>query len=449
MSSTFLRQLRRIANAFDGDSADNFGRVVANGLGDIITVDGEKDFTPERLRYYKDGTRRFLQYGTDANYSETAPGRLLEPDADQTLRIRTAERSFYPVGNDLWPSLASRVTQTPQAGDAVGAGYGVIDIDNFDPAAVSYSGSDADGFFWFHTADTGLDSVLLVGVQGGTIFDSRTVSLAKAADILTITEQRLNYYDVGPSTYRETYTNVADYPTDPQRNDTIGAVANDDGKGPERGSHRMVAAVKQAAGNTGLGFEVGSLGIRTPGPSTPDYKDKIHTMSFDYTNPAETWEVVGAIRSDPTRPTVKLRLPDFNITTTPGTSVNRTRLLIQSVDPANTNADGAFPADHADAVPDEHSAVNSIVEEIEDNSLTGPVEDDAGTDVTGATTAGSMDNPGAYQIGYDSITPDKKDTRSSPPVGQRELFNGDIALILADSDTSGTIGVNVVTQQNS
>jgi len=444
---------RRITRGM-GTYADNFDRLVANDLNDLLVVDGEKEFTPERLRYYKNGSRRFLQYGSDSNYSESSPGHMLSPDAGQTLELFSAERSYYPVGNDLWPSMARRLSQAPQSGDVVGGGYGDIDLANFDPADVSYSGTTADGFFWYHTESTGLSSVLLAMAQGGTIVDSRTVDLNKAADILTIIEKRLNYYGVGPAVTRETYTNVADYPEAPQRNEVVGAVANDDGKGPESGSHRAVFAIHQASGNSGLELEAGSLGIRTPGPGEPNYKTKIHQMALSNTNTTKgTWQVVGAIRGDNSRPTVKVRIPTIDIVSTPGSSTNYTRVMFVAAAPANTDADDAFPAAHADAVPEEHSGSNSVVEEVENNSIVGPVEDDANTDASGAATSNTMTNPGGYQLAYDSITTEGSGLTTlvfeGGEVGNREVYDTDIALILADSDTSGTIELDVATDQNS
>jgi len=50
-------------------SSDNFDRDVSNPLLDIVDVAGDKDFTPERLRFFKDGSRVFLQYRTDSTFA--------------------------------------------------------------------------------------------------------------------------------------------------------------------------------------------------------------------------------------------------------------------------------------------------------------------------------------------------------------------------------------------
>lgn len=428
-------------------SRDNFDRDVANSLSDIIEIAGERDFTPERLRYYKDGTRRFLTYGTDSNYSETTTGHLLEPDADQTLSITTAERSFYAVGNDLWVSLATRLTQAPASGDAVIAGYGDADPTNYDPTTRTWTGTTADGIFGIIDATTGLDSIHEVMVQGGTIVDSNTLDLVVSADTLTIHERRLNWYGVGPSVLRQTFTDRTEHPEQPQQNPTLGAVSNDDGKGFERGSQRPSVAIIQAAGNTGLGLEMGSVGVRTPGPADPNYKTKSHRMSLTTTT-TDTWQVVGAIRGDNDRPGVKLRFPQMDVVSTPDTGVTNTRVIFQAVDPANTDADAK-----TFSTPPEHSVTNSVLEMVEDNSITGPVEDDANTDIDGATTANTMSDPGGYQVAYDAVdtegTGSKTTAFQGGRTGNRELYDMDIALILAETATAGSIEIDVVTQQNS
>lgn len=429
--------------------SDNFDRLVTNELTDLINVPGEKDFTPERLRYYKDGTRRFLQYGTDANYSESPAGHLLEPDAGQTLTLKLAERATYPVGFDLWPSASYRLTQAPQSGDRVGWGFGEIDLANFDPSTNTWSGTTADGYFAIHTADTGLSSVLLAGVRDGTIFDSRVVDRQKAADILTILEARLNWYDVGPAVFRETFTDIGANPLYPQQNEPIGAVASDDGKAAAIGSHRAQFAIHQASGNSGLGLEAGSMAVKSSGAPNYQFKTKGHSMDLDVTNGTEgTYQVCGALRSDPGRPTIKLRIPSIEIISTPDSSTTRTRVLLIAVDPSETDA--SFPSD---ATPEEHNAANSVVEQMEDNTLTGPVEDDAGTDVSGSTTANTMTNPGGYQVGRDSVTPEGSGSKtkvvSETQVGNRSVYDTDVCLILVDANTTGTCEIDVLTEQNS
>lgn len=429
------------------DSTDNFGRLSVGQLTEILDVAGESDFTPERLRYYKDGQRRFLQYGTDSNFTETDAGHLLEPDSGMTLEVNTATRTPYPVGVDLWPSVARRITQAPQSGDVVGGGYGVIDLANFDPDTVTYSGTDADGYFWYHTADTGLDRVLFAGVRNGTVYDSFETDLTKTAGVLTVIEQRLNCYDVGPSVFRETSTDT-DNRERPQLNNTLGSVAADDGKGAATFSHRVTMAVHQAAGNSGLGIEAGSMGVKASYDPSYKFKVKRHAQEFTVDNDVEgTYEAVGAIQADPDRPEKVLRINDMEIETTPTASTTDIDVLLIAVDPDSTSANrGDF------STPVEHNPVNSVVEELEDNTITGPDFDGAGTDITGPDLAGTMTNPGGYQLGARSVRTEgqgsKVTTRTSGAVGVRQVQDTDMCLVLADARSTGTFEVSFITSQN-
>ena len=445
-------------------SRDNFDREVANPLLDLVDVAGEKQFTPERLRFFKDGQRVFIQYGTDPTYAESDQGHLLMPGSGQTCTLRTAEKAAYQVGYDLWPTQSRQINGTLQTGDVVGGGYGRIDIQNFDPtvidpdadnpAAGAYTGTDADGYFWYHTVHTGTKRTLLALVQNGEVLDSRIVELVTGADTFTIMEQRLNCYAVGPSVFNEISTDVMQFPDRPQLNRVVGAVANDDGQGSADFSHHGIFAIKQGAGNSGLELEAGSIALRTPGTAEPQFKVKGHAMAFDNTNTTlGTYQALGAIRIHPDREVVKLRIQDMNIVNTPGQSTNTCRVLVMSVDPANTNAD-TFTF----GVPREHSESNSVLRELEvagdaATPLTGPVEDAPGTDATGAVEANTTDNPGGYQIGRTTITPEGAGTSTaaseSQSVGNRELYPGDIGIIWVDSNTAGIHEVDILTSQNS
>lgn len=445
--------IRRLTEYLD-EARDHFGRASTNIVEDLINVPGEHDYTPERLRYYKDGSRAYLCYGDDPTYAETSQGHLLQPVSDQTLTLTLAERTAYPVGYDLWPSMSYRVSQMPQSGDVVGGGYGVIDLANFDPATISYSGSDADGYFWYHTEDTGLDEVVLALVASGEVLHSQRESLPKAASTMSILETRLNWYSVGPATTQQSYTNIDDYPDEPQRNVDVGAVANDDGTASDLGSHRTVMSIHQASGNTGLELEAGSTAIKASGEPAYQFKTKGHSMDLTVTDDtAGVYEVCGAIRQQPSRPEVKLAMPDVNIISTPGASTTRTRVLLTAVGEGETDAPSAFPSTHLDAVPVEHNAANSVVEEVEDNTLVGPVEDDENTDASGPATANTMTNPGGYQIGRESITPEGTGTQTQlfqgDQIGRRKLYDTDVCLILVDATTTGTCEIDVTTQQNS
>jgi len=440
-----LNELKR----FEYASKDNFDRKVSNPLLDIVDVAGDKEFTPERLRFFKDGSRVFLQYGTDPTYEKVPRGHLLKPGSDQTVTFRTAQKAPYQVGYDLWPSFSYKVNGPLQSGDVVGGGYGPIDIGNFDPETLTYSGSEADGIFLFHTEDTGLSEAELVMVDSGTVLDTERVTRHQAASVLSLIEWRFNWYAVGPGIARESFTDQSTNPDSPQINRTLGAVANDDGGGPMSGTHRVTIAAYQAAGNSGLELKAGSIGVRAPGPALPEWKQKGHSMDLENTNTTpDTYQVCGAMRIDPERPNVLVRITGIEITATPGADTSRTRILFLNVGSTETNATGL-----TFSTPVEHSESNSVLREVEDNTITGPFLDAGPADSTGATLSNTGTNPGAYQLARQSVsvegTGSKTSVTATGQTGTRDLLEGDVCLILVDSDTAGTVELDVATEQNS
>jgi len=88
----------------------------------------------------------------------------------------------------------------------------------------------------------------------------------------------------------------------------------------------------------------------------------------------------------------------------------------------------------------------------EDNTLTGPDAGDAGTGVSGPALAGTMTNPGGYQIGYKSVraegTGTNEESGTGGAVGERRLPDTDYALFLADCNEVGSFEVDLVTAEN-
>lgn len=420
----------------ESDRRDNFDHIVSNPLTDLVHIPGHHDFTPERLRFYRNGNRVHLQYGNDADYTETGSGRELSPDSGDTLTIQSSQRISYPVGFDLLPSAAWQTIGTPEAGDVIAGGLGNPDVDNFDPAAEEYTNSNADGYFWFITADTGTDEALFVEVRDGTILYKTRATLAKGTDVWSRFALWLNWYGVGPCRFIETYTDIVSDSTNPQENRPLAAVANDDGKGPLNGSKRIRFQIHQDSANTGLKLEVGSLGVSIPGRFEYIFKVKEHSTVYNVTNNTRgEYEVVGALRIDPARPLIYTRITGSEFIETPSTNTDAD-LMVIAADPDETNlGDGDFET------PRERSEKNSVIEEVVDNSATGPDADAVGTDVTGAETAQSMTNPGAYQIANAKIrsqgTGSKTEQNTSGKTKSRDLHDIDWGLVLIDSSEIG------------
>ena len=172
-------------------------------------------------------------------------------------------------------------------------------------------------------------------------------------------------------------------------------------------------------------------------------------MDLENTNTTEdTYEVCAAMRIDPNRENVHLRITKLDIITTPGSETTRTRVLFLAVDSTQTNATNlTFSA------PVEHSESNSVLREVEDNTITGPFLDAGTADTSGATLSNTGTNPGGYQLARDSVsvegTGSKTTVSGSEQAGNRQLYAGDILLVLVDASSAGTVEIDVATEQNS
>lgn len=433
----------------------NFDIPVHAQLRDILDIPGHNDFNPERKRAYANGSRVFLEYGTDSRFVESTYGQNLNPAAGDTLRITTAEIVPYPVGYDMVPTMALQTSRELSPGDRVIFGLGEPDLDNldtsgYDPEAenlgLGWTGTVADGWLGLQIGQMRLNECAFLMVQSGTIVDAVLVELTVELTIWSLFEMWTNWYAVGPSRVFQVYTRTGDVRgAGTQQNELITAVGNDYGKGPSVGTHRIGYAVHRGSGNEPLTLETGSISSKTGGAYDIRYKTKRHTMSFGVNNATKgTYEVVGAIRGASDR--VKVQIEEFRFVSWPSATSNGDLLTI-AIDPQETSlVDGDFTH------PREHSPQNSVIREVEDNTATGPDYDGAGTDSSGPDTAETMSDPGGYQIGATGIrggNPSSKITTSGGEAGSRILPTTDYGLILIDADEAGTYEVDVITSQNS
>lgn len=433
-------------------SSDNFGRLIANGLRTVVKAPGENDFSPERLEVFSGDTRIQLMYGTDSRYEDTFSGRLLKPGSDEVITCRTAQRATYPIGLDLIPSQAFEINGPVQAGDAVAGGFGIADLENFDPSTREWTGTEADGVMWVITEDEWPDQAYLMMVQNGDVVDEYLIDWETEADIWSRISFLWNWYDKGPAQMVETYTDTSRDRFNPQFNDLKGAVANDDGKGPGKGSHRIFGEVYQASGNSGLELEVGSMATQYVGNFPENLKVKSHTMEVTVDNTTDdTYEVVGAVKHAEGREDEEVSIQNLTFSTLPSTGTDAEVMAI-AVDPSNTNF---VPEDFFK--PPERNEANSAIRHTteSDAAITdaeGPVEDDAGTDASGATQAATMADPGGFQIGRDkeNNASQGNESRSSKASidSNRRLPDGRWALIIVDSNESGTHEIEIRAGEN-
>jgi len=430
------------------DSTNNFDQLITNSLNTIVKVPGENDYAPERMELFIESSRIFLEYGTDSRYSETFSGRELTPGSDEYIVFRSTDRATYPIGLDLLPSHAFQINGSLQSGDVIAKGFGVPDLRNFDPSTITWEGSTADGIFTIFTEDTGVTEAEMVMVQNGTVVDNYRIQYTSAKDLWARTAYLWNWYDNGPAKEIESYTDTATSRTDPQFNNVVGAVANDDGKGSAVGSHRLVQAVYQASGNSGLSLEVGSMATQIVGEFPIDLRTKQSGINLDNSNTTDgVYEVLGCVKHAEGRESEEMVIQNLRFTNLPSDTTDA-EVLMLAVDPSSTNFEiGDF------STPPERNSANTVFRQATATDATGPDAGDSDTDSSGAVQAQTMTNPGGYQIGraVRSSIAGQGNTSSSVTTGveeDRRLPDGRWGLLVLDSNETGIHRVQVSTGEN-
>lgn len=400
--------------------------------------------TPERYRLRRNGSRVLYQYLDLDAYQYFADRRagdedvyVLSPDGGDTMDFRTAERFRYTV------NFISEVTQAlalsqplENAGDLLEFGLDT-----------SRTRDRSDGYFARQTADHAPDEVDIFARRGGSIIgDPKRVSLAVALTVFSRWENDYNWYNVGKSAWRRTRTLTADG-TSVQKNDDVTTVttepgdanAGTGGRGPLSGNGQIVYHVETDAETTDLEVYVGSSSYTTLGGATGVIKDK-GAEAYPLTISASgTWTPLFAIRVNPDRTLVNTDLQ--NITVTAGSG----KALAVACDPSNVrDADGNQLTDADFATPPEMSDRNSPVEVspaagIHTGNEVAQFPDTNGDLVT------STDNPGGYQLQFDTTrqtgSGNNASTRSGDLEQKHGILGGDYAVVLAYADTTDDYGI--------
>jgi len=436
-----LRQLL----ARQGDWTDAFGNQVALGTTNEADLASHYSYSPERYRVFVDGVRQQIQYdGEPTQFTDNPDSFSLEPQADgEVVTFKTAERYRYVVQYIIEWSLAFQINQDLQSGDVWAVGYGDPDLEN---SSDDTPGPNADGWFVYQNSSDAPAEATLAEYRDGTEADAETVTFAELPQVWGRIAGRTNWYNVGETNLTETYTKKEDGVSE-QVNDGVGTVSVDDGKGPVLGNQRMTASVKTGSAGAGsLEFEVGSIGVRTLGQVTGILRTKTFDFAATYSGTAGEFEPLLAIRVDPDRNEVNTQ---FSVLEPIEFSETDDLVLIANIfDKENildTNGDPLTDADYS--APTELSAINSVLQTA---SAVEQVPDDTGTAQT------SMANPGGYQVAYGSLTasggttgpPGSGRVSSRARTQKRAIPNGDVAVIMARSDSTGDINGDIQFEQD-
>jgi len=438
MSGRHLKQLRRTAESLDSFK-DAFGNQVSLGTTNEADLAGHYDYSQERYRVFVDDTRQQIQYdGTPAQFTDNVDSFSLLPQTDgEVVTLKTAERYRYVVQYVIQWSIAFQTNQALQTGDVWALGYGDPDLEG---SSDDTPGPAADGWFVYQNSSFDNDTARLAEYRAGTEVDGADVKLEKLPAVWGRLAGNTNWYNVGETSLTETYMGTDDEGNKAQQNDTVGTVGVEDGKGPERGNRRIFTSVKAGASGAGsLELEVGSIGVRTLGEVQGLLRTKTFDFELAYSGTAGEFEPLLAVRVDPDRAEVNTQFSvleplEFG-------AADDLVLVAQVFDKDNVLDGGGAALTDADfSTPPELSATNSV---IETSDAVEQVPDSTGTTQT------SMTNPGGYQVAYGSLTSSGAQGTGSARVSsrartqKRAIPNGDVAVIMARSDSTQTVNGDV------
>lgn len=411
---------------------DAFGNLVSQGTTSEADLASHYDYSPERYRVFVDGSRKFIQYnGEPTQFTDNEDSFSLKPQSDgEVVEIKTAERYRYVVQYVFEWSLAFQTNQSLNSGDVWAVALGDADLEN---STDDTPGPAATGWIVYQNSSDADDEATLAEYRNGSEKDATTVTFSKLPQTWGRAEGKTNWYNVGETGLTETYTEVGDQDSR-QRNDILGAVATNDGKGPERGNHQITAAVKTGSTSAGnLTLELGSIGARTLGDVTATTRAKTFPYSLDITVTG-SYEPLLAIRGDPDRDNVNTQINKIEILEFTGN--DDSFALIQSFDSSkvqDTNGNALTDSDFS--TPPELAAINSV---IQTSTAVEQIPDSGGTQST------SVSDPGGFQLGYASRYSTGTGSGSergatAELVQKRNIPNSDVAVLLGKSPSTGAL----------
>lgn len=399
-----------------------FDTLIADGTTNKADIGSHYNHSPERHRLYINGSRFLLQYDTTPKFEDASDEWILKPAAGDTITYETAERFRYVVGFIMQIGQTFQTNQSLQNGDKVVIGYGDADLEN--------DMADADGWFVEFTPDLPDTQGRITEYRDGQLIDSQLARFEKPLTTWRRLLQKLNWYNVGNRVLVETFTYRGT-----QENERVQDSSIDNGKGPITGNHRVTFGVTAGSNTDNLELSCGSHDVLIQGNVDPIVRDKASALTGTYDQTvAGEWEPIAAARIDPSRDLVNTQLTGFQVMES--TADTDVQLLALAVDPSNTDATGF-------ATPNEHSETNSVFE-VTTNVTTFP-------DIDG-NVVGNTANPGGYQLGYSSQytegTGSNERRSGESRVRKRNIYNGDIAVIVAKAGTATDITFETNTEQD-
>jgi len=406
---------------------DLFDKLIADGTSNRLNLLGNNPYSPERWRVFYDSgstgsfTRRFIQYGDNANYNHLVDRHVLSPDQGDTMKMETGEYITYVAQYVLRPSFAYELANELSGNDKVTIAFGEADLNN--------GMANADGWIIEIEPSKSNANVFFGMYRDGTVVDRSEVTFEKASTIWKRVHIDLNWYNVGAAELVETYTDNGE-----QFNETQATVSNDNGKGPQYGSAPLEISVRNDSGNAEI--QPGSIAAVVLGQPESIVRQKSWARDASI-NTTGTWVPQYAVRARGDLRRIKTIIDQISIVNYTATA--RVNAVIQSFGPEKVT----FTGSDSWSVPNELSPRNSTLEARTDIDQF-PNQD--------GTLVNSTNNIGGYQIGTSTFSVSKVQGASITSRGDRQnikrpLHRDDVAIILFKSTDTGTATFDITTEQ--
>lgn len=392
---------------------DSFNLQTSHGISNSVDIPSFYDFSPERLRYYKNGTRvRDRNLAAEPTFTDRNEDWLLEPASGDTLELRTAERPRYVVGVDAIATLANYIPSGLATGDTVN--LGIAAETTHDNAA-------------YFELNGGSDNRVVLKRAGSEIA-SETFEYPEGVDETSPLVYRIdfNWYGVGSYEFKVFYTDAGHEDGEQSVNETVAELSVSDGKSTEDGNFHIFQEVDATSSN--LQVAAGSFGFLTKGDVSPTERTKAARLTgLSYSGTGD-YEALAAVRIDPNRANVFTQIAGIEAVPSGGTG----ELLAVVMPQSETDATGF-------STPPAHNPQNSVIEET--SSIT-QFTDQTGTLVT------STANPDGYQAGFFATDSQQTGTSKQRATTQaraiRPIYEDDVVVFLYKDDDSQSRTVNLV-----
>lgn len=400
-----LNELKRIQVA----NTDAFGSQVTKNWDNDLDLGGHYNFSPERLRLFKNGSRQFIQYGETSNFTDAADLWTLQPSSGDTMHLESAESATYVVNYVTQGSWAFSLNQSLKDGDVLRVGV----YNGVDGWVLEQRGADH--------SDTQADIIESIGGSETTV--ESDIELARPTTEYTRHQFQYNWYNIpGGGEWRQTY-----FIDGVSKNTLVTRVTADGDRGPETGNLNLWYEIQASSSTTGLELNAGSMAINTLGDITTLNRDKPQLVQETITT-ADVWEPLYAIRIDPDNLNVNCNftlLKPINY----GNNAD-VELIVANVDADNTDASGW-------GVPEYQHASNSA---LQTTTTISEVPNTNGTQ----TTLGTSEKFGGYTIATGFIdaqgnTRATEGTRSAQTLEKKTILNSDHTVIFARTSNAGAV----------